>query len=704
MVNGQLMALVNGELQTIQDISLTNGQLQALVNGQLLALVNGQLKAMVNGVVTGIPVDSVSLVNGQLQAYVNGQLQAMVNGQLQALVNGQLQALVNGGAVPVTGVQMINGQLQAMVNGVRIPLVNGQLQAMVNGQLLAMVNGQLMAVVNGELTFAVFANGQLQALVNGQLQAMVNGQLQAMVNGQLQEVNSYTIANGQLQAIVNGESWVYANGQLLAMVNGQLQALVNNFDVGGSNNNTKTLVLVDQDDINLQGGSIGGMFSINMITGLDVGIQKLIPGGFANQNYQVTYGIGTVEIRPALLTVRADSAAKIFGEVNPTFPLSYSGFAYNDGVRSVSPPSATSTATATSGVGYYPVVLSGGSALNYTLLLRNGILNVKKKALLVSAGNVVRLLGADNPPFTINYEGLVGDDTKDSVCVPYFIPPSPRALQQLNRLTTYTDVRLNGGTNFLDAAPGQQITLTGNYSSAYSDPTEYCPNCITQIYIGMANPTGGTTFTDCYDVSFQSTYAGPINKTFTAPTIPGVYYITQVSSWEVTCYGRGAGAPGNDPANAIAIVVVNVARESITAITRATANSLPGSYPITLQACSNYNPNYDVTLQDGTLTVVGIIGGATLAAGEREEKVLDALADKLYPNPASAVVRLQLKNNVLQSGDIQLYDGVGKINSVSIKKLNDRTYDLNVSRLTRGVYHVRVKTSAGVTTLKFIKL
>ncbi|MEI9944338.1 MAG: hypothetical protein WDN26_08935 [Chitinophagaceae bacterium] len=290
---------------------------------------------MVNGVVTDVPTTSFNLVNGQLQAMVNGQLVAMVNGQLMAVVNGQLQALVNGAGVSVQSVtQLANGQLMALVNGVNIPIANGQLQALVNGQLLAMVNGQLMAVVNGQLTFAVFQNGQLQALVNGQLQALVNGQLLAMVNGQLQAVNSYSIVNGQLQAIVNGEVWIYPNGQLKALVNGQLQPLVNNFDVSGSNNNIKTLVLVDEDDINLQAGDLGGMFAMNMITGLSAGYQRLIPAAFVDENYEVTYGYGTVLINKKPVILTADNKTKNTGEANPPFTVQYNGLAFgrNNGV------------------------------------------------------------------------------------------------------------------------------------------------------------------------------------------------------------------------------------------------------------------------------------------------------------------------------------------------------------------------------------
>ena len=204
-----------------------------------------------------------------------------------------------------------DGQTQVEVGGTFIPIANGQLQALVNStadpdasQLLSMTNGQLMATVNGELTFVVFQNGQLKAIVNGQLEnhaeLLTNGQLKAIVNGQMQSATGEVLANGQLKAIVNGEDWVYANGQLKAIVNGQLKSLVNNFDVSETNNNSKTVVIVDEDDINLQYGDIGGMVSVNMITGLSPGMKKLVPGALVNENFVVSYGLGDIEIIPSL--------------------------------------------------------------------------------------------------------------------------------------------------------------------------------------------------------------------------------------------------------------------------------------------------------------------------------------------------------------------------------------------------------------------
>ena len=273
IVNGQLVQLVNGV--TLQQV---NGQLVPVVNGQLVQLVNGQWMQEVNG-------QLVPVVNGQLVQIVNGQLVQLVNGVLVPLVNGVLVQLVN--VAPGTLVQMVNGQLVQLVNGQLVPLVNGQLVQIVNGQLVQLVNGQLVPVVNGQLVQLV--NGELVQLVNGELVQLVNGAELPIANGLVQ------IVNGQLVQLVNGQLVPLVNGELVQLVNGQLVPLVNSYSAGPGNNENAA-VIIDSDDINLQDGFIGGMFSTNMITGLDAGQQTLISGTLINGNFALTYGLGKANI------------------------------------------------------------------------------------------------------------------------------------------------------------------------------------------------------------------------------------------------------------------------------------------------------------------------------------------------------------------------------------------------------------------------
>lgn len=482
LVNGQLLPIVN-ELEKAGELQFLNGQLRAIVNGQLLPIVNGQLRAMVNGQLQPIVNADISLVNGQLRAMVNGQLQALVNGQLRPLVNGQLQPIVNGDLQPVTRVEQIsNGQLRAIVNSNSIPIANGQLQAIVNGQLMPLVNGQLMALVNGELTFAVISNGQLKALVNRQLQPIVNqdgaipnGQLQALVNGQLQPLVNASITNGQLRALVNsasGPEYTLLNGQLRPLVNGQLQPLVNNFSVSGATNNTNTIAIIDGDDINVQGGSLGGMFAVNMITGLNVGTQKLIPGAFVDDNYDVSYGLGDVVITKRALVITAENKIKVYGDNNPNLTMTGAGFAYGETLNNISLPAISTTVNTVTPIGVYPITLTGGSSLNYDLILQNGNLTVNRRDLLITIGNASKVYGDQNPAFTYIPTGFVNNDTRETAITTQ--PTIGSNATNTSGVGTYDIVGQGGvATNYNLVFVNGTLTITG------LAPTINCPANIT---------------------------------------------------------------------------------------------------------------------------------------------------------------------------------------------------------------------------------
>jgi hypothetical protein len=610
LVNGQLMAEIDGQLEEVTELTLVNGQLRALVNGQLRALVNGQLKAMVNGDVTDIDNNELVLENGQLRALVNGQLRALVNGQLKALVNGQLRALVNvEGLYAEKVIQLANGQLRALVNGTNIPIRNGQLRAMVNGQLRALVNGELMAEEEGQINFTVFENGQLKAMVNGQLKALVNGQLRAMVNGQIKSVNSYVIENGQLRAMVNGEldPWVFPNGQLKALVNGQLKALVNNFDVSGTNNNAKTLVLVDEDDLVKQSGDIGGMVSMAMITGNEAGNHKIIPAAFINENFEVTYEVGELNVSPAPLFIKTEDTTKVYGDENPVFEWSIAGTAYDETITLQEGEGPFSAATNVSPVGVYPISFNLEVTDNYTRVNEYGNLTILPKLLTVRADNktVVQVDSAVLPALTITYDGLVGDDTEESVCVNYTKPGT--TITELERQYTYSDIKINNQTSVYTAQPGEALTLTGSWYQVFVNPgNPYCPGCITQLYIGMGNGAGGNNFTYCTDVSGLGDHSGSIDRTFNAPTTEGVYYITQRSSWLYNCYD--VPISHDAPSNVIAVVIVSTtpisSEDKITASVAVDLTAEPGDYPITLAGCGSYNANYNVVLENGVLSIL----------------------------------------------------------------------------------------------------
>jgi hypothetical protein len=303
----------------------------------------------------------------------------------------------------------------------------------------------------------------------------------------------------------------------------------------------------------------------------------------------------------------------------------------------------------------------------------------------------------------------------------------------LERRTTYANVQINGGTNVYYATPGQTLTLTGNYSEVHFQDfvpgyVTYCPGCITQNYIGIANDNyTGNNFDGCYDVSGTYSNFGALSTNFTAPTRPGVYYITQKSSWNNFCYQFGHILQDQNAYESIAVVIVNPA-DGITGNTTATDASPAGDYPIVVGG-GHFNNNYRIVFHDGILTVVEppvslrTTNATNVASNartiqttptasqpgitEESKQVITASgikSDLLYPNPAISLLRLQLKDDVLAANDIKIYDGVGKLNTASIRKINGNLYEINVSGLSNGIYVIEAKTAAGIRTFKFMKM
>lgn len=118
-------------------------------------------------------------------------------------------------------------------------------------------------------------------------------------------------------------------------------------------------------------------------------------------------------ISPLKLTVTAQNAARIYGDNNPPFEVKYSGFinSENESVLSEKPVAST-TATPNSNVGTYPITVSGGSAKNYTLNYKDGVLTVNKAPLSARVVDASRLYGAENPNFSLSYQGLKNNETE----------------------------------------------------------------------------------------------------------------------------------------------------------------------------------------------------------------------------------------------------------------------------------------------------
>jgi len=98
----------------------------------------------------------------------------------------------------------------------------------------------------------------------------------------------------------------------------------------------------------------------------------------ATDDYTVGYLPGTLTVNPATATVTAPTTTRPAGQPNPTLTPSYTGWVNGDTASVLSSPATcTTTATASSPAGSYPINCSGAAAHDYTFGYVAGTLTVK---------------------------------------------------------------------------------------------------------------------------------------------------------------------------------------------------------------------------------------------------------------------------------------------------------------------------------------
>uniref|UniRef100_UPI0040486508 MBG domain-containing protein n=1 Tax=Algoriphagus sp. TaxID=1872435 RepID=UPI0040486508 len=119
----------------------------------------------------------------------------------------------------------------------------------------------------------------------------------------------------------------------------------------------------------------------------------------------------TFAIQPKVLTIRAVNATKIYGDANPSLSFTYSGLVDGD-TEIDQAPSISTTATTTSGVGTYRIILTGGSDSNYTLTRVEGVVEVTPASLSLKVNSATKIYGQADPVYTYSLQGLKGADTE----------------------------------------------------------------------------------------------------------------------------------------------------------------------------------------------------------------------------------------------------------------------------------------------------
>jgi hypothetical protein len=193
----------------------------------------------------------------------------------------------------------------------------------------------------------------------------------------------------------------------------------------------------------------------------------IVPGtaqGIGLGNYSIGYGNGALTVNRVALAGMVDGKTRAYGDSNPAFSISYTGFvnSENTGVLTGTPifscvDTNNAGVTTNAPVGVYLIhVVSGQSAANYNLTYTDGSLTITQALLLATADDQSRPYGQTNPVFTVTYAGFVnGEDTN-------VLSGSPA-------LSTPADTNSPVGAYPIDIAVG---TLSNaNYSFTFSNGT-----------------------------------------------------------------------------------------------------------------------------------------------------------------------------------------------------------------------------------------
>ena len=163
----------------------------------------------------------------------------------------------------------------------------------------------------------------------------------------------------------------------------------------------------------------GHIFNINNPYSGEPNVGTYTPALYSDQlGYDISYVNAELTTTPALLTVTANGASRIYGHTNPILSGAVTGFVGSDTLANATTGSEnyTTAATANSNVGSYAITGSGLTADNgnYTFSFaaaNTTAFNITPATLTVTANGASRIYGQANPGLSGTISGFQGSDT-----------------------------------------------------------------------------------------------------------------------------------------------------------------------------------------------------------------------------------------------------------------------------------------------------
>ena len=246
-----------------------------------------------------------------------------------------------------------------------------------------------------------------------------------------------------------------------------------------------------------------------------VGGYPITASGAAGSNYTISYVSGTLSVNPAALKITAVNTNKLYGAALPALAASYSGFVNGNTANSLTTrPALSTTATAASPVGSYPITASGAAGSNYTISYVSGTLSINPAALKITAVNTNKLYGAALPALTASYTGFVNGNTASNLTTRPVLSTTATAASPVGSYPitasgaacpNYTISYVSGTLTVNKAA----LKITANNASkAYGAPLP----ALTASYSGFVNGDTAGRLTTPPTLTTTATAASPVGK------------------------------------------------------------------------------------------------------------------------------------------------------------------------------------------------
>lgn len=389
----------------------------------------------------------------------------------------------------------------------------------------------------------------------------------------------------------------------------------------------------------------------------------------SGDNYETVRLTDSFVITKAVLTAKPDNASRSYGEQNPVFTVSYSGFVNGDDESAVMiAPSMTTNATVSSGTGTYAIRASGGYAENYTFSYEDGTLTVGT----ASGGNFYIHGGQSNPyvgnKFTLtayyNNEKPTVEWSSDNTAVAT-VNSATGEVEIIGSGTATITAKMNDSR--FDSTLTAEFTLTAVYLPETQSPI-YFDSLLVEKYVtdgaftnpakGMSdgaavkytssNPEVATVDETSGEVTILKAGTTVIKATSTKFNCADVYasYTLTVKKAPITVSAKDITLTYGESFTATDITIsggVTTAELSGTLAftTKYAVGKSVGEYEVTPNGLTS--DTYDITFESGTI----IVTEKTLNAADFEITA----ANKVYDGTNTAEISAAVKADALVGAD-----------------------------------------------------